>query len=177
MRTARTTGAMTLLAAVTTGCASGPGATSSSSTGPSTGAPSTPSIVGVWGLVEFRDFDVDGGEVESLGNDAPGVFIHTPDGHLSLHIMTDRERPLIDRDTTDEERGRIERPYIGYFGTYTVDRERMVVIHHIEGAKVPNRVGRSAARTYRFEDGDLILDFESPGGRRYDRRLARVERF
>ncbi|MDT8449182.1 MAG: hypothetical protein RQ847_03315 [Wenzhouxiangellaceae bacterium] len=51
----------------------------------------------------------------------------------------------------------------------------MTVTHHIEGPKSPNRIGRAATRSFRFEDGDLVLDFKTPDGWRFYRRLQRVE--
>jgi len=139
--------------------------------------PAAHDISGVWKLVELHDWNPDGQDVGSLGSKAPGLFVYTPEGKLSLHIMTEHERPLIDSETTDAERGEIYGPYIGYFGTYNVDYEAMTVTHNIEGAKSPNRIGRAATRSFRFEDGDLVLDFKNPDGWRFYRRLQRVESF
>lgn len=127
--------------------------------------------------VELHDWNPDGEDVGRLGSQAPGLFVYTPEGKLSLHIMTEHDRPLIDRETSDAERGEIFGPYIGYFGTYSVDYEAMTVTHNIEGAKLPNRIGRAATRSFRFEDGDLVLDFSNPDGWRFYRRLERVESF
>ena len=136
-----------------------------------------PPVAGVWRLVELHDWNADGEDVSALGVHAPGVFVYTPDGHLSLHIMTEHERGRVDRDTSDAELGRIYYPYIGYFGTYDVDYERMTITHHIEGAKVPNRIGTAATRPFYFDNDDLVLDFTNPDGRRFYRRLKRVETF
>lgn len=132
-------------------------------------------VEGVWRLVEYHDWNADGTEIESLGNQAPGIFVYTPEGNLSLHIMTQFDRPTVNSETTNEERGEIYRPYIGYFGTYTVDYEAKTITHNIEGAKLPNRIGRSAIRTFYFDDSDLVLDFTNSEGRRFYRRLKRVE--
>jgi len=132
-------------------------------------------VEGVWRLVEYHDWNTDGTEIESLGNQAPGIFVYTPEGNLSLHIMTQSDRPLVNSETSNEELGEIYRPYIGYFGTYSVDYEAMTITHNIEGAKLPNRIGRAATRTFYFDDGDLVLDFTNSEGRRYYRRLKKVE--
>jgi len=139
--------------------------------------PAAHDISGVWKLVELHDWNPDGQDEGSLGSQALGLFVYTPEGKLSLHIMTEHDRPLIDGETSNAELGEIYRPYIGYFGTYSVDYEAMVVTHHIEGAKSPNRIGRAAERPFRFEDGDLVLDIKSPDGWRFYRRLQRVESF
>jgi len=132
-------------------------------------------VEGVWQLVEYHDWNPDGTEIESLGNQAPGIFVYTPEGNLSLHIMTQFDRPLVNSETSNEELGEIYRPYIGYFGTYSVDYEAMTITHNIEGAKLPNRIGRAAIRTFYFDDGDLVLDFTNSEGWRFYRRLKRVE--
>ncbi|MDT8449181.1 MAG: lipocalin-like domain-containing protein [Wenzhouxiangellaceae bacterium] len=75
-------------------------------------------ISGVWKLVELHDWNPDGHDDGWLGSQAPGLFVYTPEGKLSLHIMTEHERPLIDSETSNAERGEIFGPYIGYFGTY-----------------------------------------------------------
>lgn len=134
------------------------------------------SVVGVWELVEYHDWEPDGGENLTIGPEAEGVFIYSPDGNLSLHIMTGNERPVIDSETSDAELGRIYHPYIGYYGAYSVDYDAMTITHHIEGSKSPNRIGGSAKRPIRFEDGDLILDFGNDAGWRFYRRLRRVEK-
>lgn len=134
------------------------------------------SVVGVWKLVEYHDWKPDGAENMRIGPGAQGMFIYTADGRLSLHIMTGNDRALVSAETTDAERGAIYSPYIGYYGTYSVDYDAMTVTHHIEGSKSPNRIGRSAVRPIRFEDGDLILDFNGDDGWRFYRRLRRVEK-
>lgn len=135
------------------------------------------SVAGVWRLVEYRDYNADGSERDSLGTNAPGLFVYTPEGNMSLHIMTAEDRPAITAETTDEQRGQIYSPYIGYFGTYTVDHERQTITHHIEGAKLPNRIGSAAERAFYFKGDDLVLDFTSGSGRRFYRRLIRIEAF
>lgn len=133
------------------------------------------SVVGVWELVEYHDWEPDGGENLTIGPEAEGVFIYSPDGNLSLHIMTGNDRPAINSETSDAELGQIYRLYIGYYGSYSVDYDAMTITHHIEGSKSPNRIGRSAVRPIRFEEGDLILDFGSEDGWRFYRKLRRVE--
>lgn len=140
-----------------------------------TGQKSDSRVEGVWRLVEYHDWNADGTEIESLGNQPPGIFVYTPEGNLSLHIMTQFDRPLVNSETSSAELGEIYRPYIGYFGTYTVDYEEMTITHNIEGAKLPNRIGRAATRTFYFENGDLVLDFTNSEGRRFYRRLTRIE--
>lgn len=137
--------------------------------------PASPSVVGVWQLIEYKDWKPDGTLRATMGDAAQGIFVYSPDGHLSLHISPGRSRPRLERDATDREVAQAFEPYIGYYGTYDVDYEAMTIIHHVQGAKLPNREGRSAVRPFRFEGEDLVLDFTSPSGSRYLRRLRRLE--
>ena len=139
--------------------------------------PDQHSVVGVWELIEYHDWEPDGGENLTIGPEAEGVFIYSPDGNLSLHIMTGVDRPAINSDSSDADLGQAFRPYIGYYGKYSVDYDAMTITHHVEGAKNPNRIGRSAERPIRFEDGDLILEFGNDAGWRFYRRLRRTEGF
>ena len=47
--------------------------------------------------------------------------------------------------------------YIAYYGTYTIDRSRGVVTHHVEGGLFPNWVGGIQVRQFRLEGDRLTL--------------------
>lgn len=96
---------------------------------------------------------------------------------MSLHIAPNQPRKPVTRDSDDKAIAEAYTPYIGYFGTYSVDYAAMTITHHIEGAKLPNREGTSAVPPFYFEEGDLVLDFKAPSGMRFYRRLARIENF
>jgi hypothetical protein len=69
----------------------------------------------------------------------------------------------------------VARGYIGYYGRWSVEGDRL--IHHIEGAMIPNRIGRDAERPFTVCDDVLELRIEASDGREFYRRLERVERF
>lgn len=56
-----------------------------------------------------------------------------------------------------QEKGAALDSFDAYFGTYSVDEARKVVIHHIEGALFPNWVGTAQERFYLIEGDRLEL--------------------
>ena len=108
--------------------------------------------------------------------DPLGYFVYTPDGHLILHITANPPLPAAKLPPSVDELATWARSSIAYFGTYTVDREAGVITHEIVGDLFPNRVGTSQVRPYRVEGDELILDFTASSGRRFVRKLRRIER-
>lgn len=141
----------------------------------STAGATTPAIPGVWKLVGYKDYYADGTERDSMGPNARGIFVYSRDGYMSLHVVHTESRKPVTCDSNNEALVEAFTPYIGYFGTYSVDYTAMTLTHNIEGAKLPNREGTSAVRPFYFEEGDLILDFKSASGMRFYRRLTRIE--
>ena len=135
------------------------------------------SPVGVWDVVEWVNWSPEGERRESLGSDPNGMFVYTPGGDLILHATTD---PLLAPQATPPSTKDLAlraRSTIAYYGTYTVDLEKSEIVHHIQGDLLPNRAGRSVARAFRIESGELILDWIGQSGRRAYRRLRRLEAF
>lgn len=63
---------------------------------------------------------------------------------------------------TKEETDRAWRNYIGYWGTFSVDTKKSVIIHHIEGGWFPNWIGKNQIRSFQFRANDSILEADSP---------------
>ena len=83
---------------------------------------------------------------------------------MSAQVMAAGLDPLANADPREampEEAGRSWRNYVGYWGTFTVDTEAGVVIHAVEGAWFPNRVGQEQVRQYRFSGDTLTLEADS----------------
>ena len=135
------------------------------------------SPVGVWDVVEWVNWSPEGERREALGSDPNAMFVYTPGGNLILHATTD---PLIAPQATPpstEDLALRASSTVAYYGTYTVDLEKSEIVHHIQGDLLPNRAGRSVARAFRIEDGELILDWMNQDGSRFYRRLRRLEAF
>lgn len=135
-----------------------------------------PSPVGVWEIVELVNWSESGEATRPYGDDPLGYFVYTPDGHLILHITANPPLPAAKLPPSVDELATWAQSSIAYFGTYTVDRESGVITHEIVGDLFPNRVGTSQVRPYRVEGDELILDFTASSGRRFVRKLRRVER-
>ena len=60
--------------------------------------------------------------------------------------------------------------YFAYFGTYTVDAEKRVVTHHVEGSLAPDFTGTDQPRPFKLEGHWL----EIGDGKAWRRVLERV---
>lgn len=138
---------------------------------PGSQAPNAGALVGTWRLVEYTNFR-DGRTVHPFGAEPIGLFIYTPSGHVSVHIMHDPPlKSFGDLDLSSDEQNRSEeRSYVGYFGTYRVDSTRSVVIHHVEGGTRLGYIGKDEERPFRLEGDKLIIG----DGRTWRRVLVRV---
>lgn len=98
-------------------------------------------IAGTWRLVEFADFDSTANVwVYPFGKNPKGYFTYTPSGVISINISN--ENPL----KISEEEGKkhsvnlydyIRKNSLGYFGSYTLETEKGIVIHHVKGGTIP----------------------------------------
>ena len=116
-------------------------------------AQSPPSIVGTWKVIAFETRNTDGTVIKEFGEKPLGYFIYDATGHLSIQVM---ENPAKNDAPTS----------FGYFGTYTVDSAKGIVIHHIEGALGANTrrlVGKDELRTFRIEGDHLIIEIRQTG--------------
>lgn len=119
-------------------------------------------LVGVWRVVRFCYRDSTGRFTEPFGPSPVGYFVYAPSGELSIQVMrTPPVRPFAagDNAPTDAERRELFEAYFGYFGTYTVTSDSMVV-HHVAGGTVPSYIGTNQPRRFRIT-GDTL----SIGGR------------
>ena len=64
---------------------------------------------------------------------------------------------------------------MAYFGTYSVDAGRGVVIHHVEGSVRPDYTDTDQLRPFRIEGDRLIIEMRQPDGQHLVRELVRVE--
>ena len=53
----------------------------------------------------------------------------------------------------------VQAEFTAYFGTYSVDTERRIIIHHVSGSLSAERASGELRRNYEFRDGSLILTF------------------
>ena len=111
-------------------------------------AQSPPSIVGTWKVVVFETHNADGTVIIDFGDKPLGYFIYDGTGHVAIQMM---ENPA-KKDPPAA---------FAYFGTYTVDAARGIVIHHVEGAvdqRSRQYIGRDERRPFRLEGDHLIIE-------------------
>ena len=118
------------------------------------------SLVGVWRVVRFCDDDDSTGRLSDPWGASPiGYFIYAPSGQLSIQVMrTPALAPFArgDQQPTEAERRALFDAYFGYFGTYSIESDS-VVIHHVSGGTAPGYVGTEQRRLYRVRGDSLTI--------------------
>ena len=113
-------------------------------------------LVGAWRLVTYEAHS--GDELSyPLGEDASGYIMYTSDGYMSVLIMAAGRTEFASGDIlggTDAEKLEAASTFIAYCGRYEFLGDR--VIHKIETAFYPNRVGTEQVR-YVQQDGDELI--------------------
>ncbi|MDE2715813.1 MAG: lipocalin-like domain-containing protein [Chloroflexota bacterium] len=114
-------------------------------------------LIGAWRLVTYEAHTGDD-VLYPLGEDASGYIMYTPDGYMSVLMMA-AGRPNFEAGDmlagTDEEKLAAASTFVAYCGRYDYQEDR--VIHKIEVAFYPNRVGTEQVRFIQLEGDELIL--------------------
>ena len=114
-------------------------------------------LIGAWRLVTYEAHA--GDEVSyPLGEDASGFIMYTADGYMSVLIMAAGRQNFASDDIlggTDEEKLSAAGSFISYCGGYEFLSDR--VIHKIETAFYPNRVGTEQVRFIHLDGDELVL--------------------
>lgn len=121
-------------------------------------------FVGVWELEGIEDEEVDflegkGGRAPAAGFEKPvGLLIYLASGGMSVHFAGG-SRIHFQREflPTPSELAAAGAAYGGYAGRWEVDEARREILHHVEVAFIPNRVGRTIRRSYAFEEDSSLL--------------------
>jgi hypothetical protein len=112
-------------------------------------------LVGAWRLVELDQPDPDG----TLNRiDSSGMFVFTPDGHLSVQVM-DRE-PKQQKPAGPEQYS--QGGYEASYGSYTVDEKVHTFTFHVEGALVRSLIGKNLLRVFEISGNRLIVSSARP---------------
>jgi hypothetical protein len=134
-------------------------------------------LIGTWRLVEVADLNKDGKWQYRFGEHPRGYFVYDGTGHVHIQIMkVPALAPFPEAKLND---GNLPSPehaiaaytaYVAYFGTYTVDAEKRVVTHHVEGSLAPDFTDTDQPRPFKLE-GDRL---EIGDGTTWRRVLERV---
>ena len=125
------------------------------------------SLLGAWSLTECAEIMPDGSKRLPFGEGALGQVVYTADGRMSAQLVrADRARFASDdyRGAPVDVVAEAFQQYFGYFGSYQVDASAGTVTHFIEGAWFPNLENTAQVRTFRFEEGRLVLEAATPWG-------------
>lgn len=148
------------------GCSSRPDSEAGGTSASSIASPGAPGLLGTWRLVEFWDRDSLSAPKRYLYGEQPtGYFVYDPSGHVSIQIQHGPKPPVVSeargedwfREASLEELRAAVAGFRAYFGTYTVDRERGVVVHQVEGDSRALYTGTPQSRRFRLDGDSLII--------------------
>jgi Lipocalin-like domain len=137
----------------------------------------TDALIGTWRVVEIADLDKDGRWQYRFGEHPRGYFVYDATGHVHIQIM--KAPPLLPFPEANIIVGKLPSAdhalaayaaYVAYFGTYTVDAEKQVVTHHVEGSLAPEFTDTEQPRPFKLEADRL----EIGDGKTWRRVLERV---
>lgn len=136
-------------------------------------------LIGTWKITAFEDrkdeHDPNNEWTYPYGKNPKGYFVYDNTGHVMIQIMKTPHNPLFvsgdDEKPTAEEMTRAFAGYVAYFGTYTVDAAKNVVIHHVEGSLKPSFIGTDQPRPFILAGDRLIIG----DGKTWRRVLERVK--
>ena len=115
-------------------------------------------LVGNWKLVKYEVFDQSG--AARVGAFDVGRLMYDEQGEMAAHLMRSG-RPR-EAATTETARAAAYQAYLGYFGPFTIDPDKRIVVHHVIGSSRPDWIGSEQVRYYGFpSDNTLTLSLKS----------------
>ena len=123
-------------------------------------------LIGIWKLISAIAIQLDG-MINSVvyGNHPVGYITYTSDGHIMVMFSRSDRSPLSQEVQSPlspqmqslpvEELAQAFTTFNAYAGTYTLSGN--TVIHQIEIASIPNRVGTTLVRTFTLSENRLTL--------------------
>ena len=112
--------------------------------------------------------------IHSYGEHPRGYVIYDSTGHVSIQFCADPPTPpSLSRDDfapTASEALHAYENFVAYFGTYTVDDSKKIVIHHVEGSLLPSYTNTDQTRPFTLS-GDRL---ERGDGQTWRRAFERV---
>jgi hypothetical protein len=117
-------------------------------------------LIGTWRLTSFEDRPAVGPIKYPYGKTPSGLLIYDATGHMSIQIIS-LPHPKVasadEDDLTDKEKLALFDAYEAYFGTYTVDWEKHVVTHNVEGDLLDVYMGTAQQRPFKLDGVHLSL--------------------
>ncbi len=113
-------------------------------------------LAGEWTLVKYEIFGEN-------GQTRPGNYdvgrINYGEREMSAHLMRS-ERPADPQN------------YLGYFGPYTIDADKKIVVHHVVGSSLRTWIGTEQVRHYGFSSDGAQLTLSLKSGNRFTQTLT-----
>ncbi len=132
-------------------------------------------LVGTWRLIEFTDLDTTTGVWGyRYGKNPRGYFTYTPSGIVNLNISSGSPY-IITEDSAKKHSVNlldfIDHYALGYFGTYTVDLNKSIVVHNVKGGSIPWYIDTDQPRPFVLKNDTLTIG----DGKKWKRVLVKVD--
>jgi hypothetical protein len=117
-------------------------------------------IVGAWRLITFEFRNAEETVIYPFGEQARGSIIYTESGRYAAQLMRIDRPKFASGDQMQGTFEEIEANYkgcISYFGTYEINLQDSLIIHHVEGSIFPNMEGRDQERFFELSENRLQL--------------------
>jgi len=138
-------------------------------------------VAGTWRMVSAQ-IDPDGKNLPAYGDKPNGLLVFTDDMHF-IEVLTDSTIPAFASNVrgqgTAEENRAAMAGSIGFFGTYTVDKDGVFSGNRVDASTFPNWIGQVRTRKdlRLIVEGDRMTEhFQRPDGTRILILWQRVKR-
>lgn len=132
-------------------------------------------LIGTWRILAFEDrkneHDPNSEWTYPFGKNPIGYFVYDDTGHVMIQIMKTPPPPPFGsrKQPTGEEAKTAITGYVAYFGTYTVDAVKNIVVHHVEGSLEPSFIGTDQPRPFMLSGNRLVIGDDKTWRRILDR--------
>ncbi|MEP6925925.1 MAG: lipocalin-like domain-containing protein [Pyrinomonadaceae bacterium] len=120
----------------------------------------TSSLVGTWKLIAWQNRFPDGEIKYPFGRNPRGLLIYQPNGYMAIQVMKTPHPKVASNDETKitaEEKISLFDSYVAYFGTYTVDWQKQIVTHKVEGDLSDTYLGTTQERPFELQGDSLTI--------------------
>jgi len=127
-------------------------------------------FLGAWKLVSVEGLN-------QTTTDRVGIIMYDKSWHMAVQIVSPNRAgfPNGRAKATDKEKAAAFDSYTAYYGTYTIEPENGIVVHHLEGSITPGQIGQDNIRYFEFKGNKLTLSVANDGkGGRLARKDTRA---
>jgi hypothetical protein len=116
-------------------------------------------LVRSWRLMSYSAV-TSGETIYPLGRSPQVRLTYEPGGRMAVQLADSSCAPFLTADpgaATDQEVSAAFASYLAYYGSYIVDADRGVVVHHLEQSLIPNWTGGDQVRHFDLQGTQLTL--------------------